>query len=45
MVDITINAPSGRLYANQMVDNPYIRYNITEDVQGQIVPTVEKQQY
>lgn len=45
MVDITINAPSGRLYANQMVDNPYIRYNITEDVQGQIVPTLEKQKY
>ena len=34
-----------RLYANQMVNNPYIRYNITEDVQGQIVPTLEKQSY
>jgi hypothetical protein len=43
VLDMTIAAPSGRLYANQMVDNPYIRYNITEDVQGQIVPTLEKQ--
>jgi hypothetical protein len=43
LLDMTIDAPSGRLYANQMVENPYTRYNITEDVQGQIVPTLEKQ--
>ena len=43
VLDMTIDAPSGRLYANQMVENPYTRYNITEDVQGQIVPTLEKQ--
>ena len=40
-----IAAPTGRLYANQMVENPYTRYNITEDVQSAIVPTLEKQQY
>lgn len=45
VLDIAIAAPSGRLYANEMVDNPYIRYNITEDVQEQIVPTLEKQSY
>jgi hypothetical protein len=44
-LDLTITAPTGRLYANQMVENPYIRYNITEDVQSQIVPTLEKQAY
>lgn len=44
-VDVKIEAPTGRLYANQMVENPYIRYNITEDVQNQIVPTLEKQRY
>lgn len=44
-LDVTIAAPTGRLYANQMVENPYIRYNITEDVQSQIVPTLEKQTY
>jgi hypothetical protein len=44
-VDIKVPAPTGRLYANQMVENPYIRYTITEDVQSQIVPTLEKQTY
>lgn len=40
-----VEAPTGRLYANQMVENAYVRYTITEDVQNQIVPTVEKQTY
>lgn len=44
-VDVKIEAPTGRLYANQMVENPYMRYSITEDVQSQIVPTLEKQRY
>ena len=44
-VDMTVVAPTGRLYANQMVENAYIRYTITEDAQSQIVPTLEKQSY
>lgn len=44
-VEVKIDAPTGRLYANQMVENPYMRYNITEDVQSQIIPTLEKQRY
>ncbi len=40
-----VTAPTGRLYANQMVENAFVRYTITEDVQSQIVPTVEKQTY
>jgi len=40
---LTVEAPTGRLYANQMVENAYVRYSITEDVQSQIVPTLEKQ--
>ena len=44
-LDVKIPAPTGRLYANQMVDNPYIRYKVTEDVQSHIVPTLEKQAY
>jgi len=44
-LDFTIIAPTGRLYANQMVENPYTRYTITEDVQSSIVPTLEKQRY
>lgn len=45
VLNATVVAPTGRLYANQMVENPYIRYSITENVQGQIVPTLEKQTY
>jgi len=28
-----------------MVENPYVRYTITQDVQSRIVPTLEKQTY
>ncbi len=42
-VELKVEAPTGRLYANQMVENAYVRYTITEDVQSQIVPTLEKQ--
>lgn len=42
---LNIEAPTGRLYANQMVENAYVRYTITEDVQSQIVPTLEKQSF
>ncbi len=44
-VTLQVQSPKGRLYANQMVDSPYIRYQITQDVQSQIVPTLEKQSY
>jgi len=44
-IALTVTAPTGRLYANQMVENPYTRYNITEDVKSQIAPTLEKQSY
>ena len=44
-LNFEVAAPTGRLYANQMVENAYIRYTITEDVQSQIVPTLEKQKY
>lgn len=44
-VDVKVEAPTGRLYANQMIENAYIRYTITEDVQSSILPTLEKQVY
>lgn len=44
-IDFKVTAPTGRLYANQMVENAYVRYTITEEVQSQIVPTLEKQTY
>jgi len=28
-----------------MVENPYVRYTIMQDVQSQIVPTPEKEMY
>jgi len=34
-----------RLYANQMVEDAFVRYTITEDVQSQIVPSLEKQTF
>jgi len=44
-VEFKVTAPTGRLYANQMVENAFVRYTITEDVQSTIVPSVEKQTY
>ena len=43
-LDVKIPAPTGRLYANEMVENPYTRYGVTENVQSQIVPTLIRQQ-
>ena len=42
-VDVKVPAPTGRLYANEMVDNPYTRYGVTDDVQNQIMPTLIRQ--
>jgi hypothetical protein len=39
-----ILAPTGRLYANQMVDHPYTRYGISEETQNQIVLTLIRQE-
>ena len=44
-VHVAVSAPTGRLYANQMVESAYNRYNMSEDEQNQIVPTLEKQAY
>jgi hypothetical protein len=37
---LQIPAPTGRLYANEMVDKSYSRFGITEDDQSHIVPTL-----
>ena len=34
-----VPAPSGRLYANEMVDRPYTGFGITDDAQSHIVAT------
>jgi hypothetical protein len=36
--------PTGRLSANQMVDQPYIRYGISEETQSQVVLTLTRQE-
>jgi hypothetical protein len=40
---LKVEAPIGRLYANQMVEDAYARYTMTDEMQSQILPTVEKQ--
>lgn len=43
--DITIGvpAPTGRLYANEVLDHAYTRYNVTEEAKKEIDPLLEKQ--
>jgi len=41
--DIVISAPTGRLYANEVMDHPYVRYSVPESVQKDIDPMVEQQ--
>ena len=38
--DIKIPAPTWRLYANFMVDKPYTRFGVTDDLQSRIVPAI-----
>ena len=42
-LDVTIDAPTGRLYANEAVENPRFGLGIMGD--AQIIPTLEKQNY
>jgi hypothetical protein len=41
---IVVPAPTGRLYANEVLDHPYVRYNVSEELQREIDPMVEKQE-
>ncbi|MET0516931.1 MAG: carboxypeptidase regulatory-like domain-containing protein [Nitrospiraceae bacterium] len=41
--DLLVPAPTGRLYANEVLDHAYVRYNVTEETQKEIDPMVEKQ--
>ena len=43
ILDVTIEAPTGRLYANEAVDNP--RFSLGIMGSAKIVPTLEKQAY
>ena len=43
--DIVVQAPTGRLYANEVMDHPYVRYNVSEEVQKEIDPMIHKQDH
>ena len=40
---IVVPAPTGRLYANEVMDHPYVRYNVPEETQREIDPMIQKQ--
>jgi len=42
---IAVPAPTGRLYANEVLDHAYIRYNVPEETQKDIEPMIQKQQH
>lgn len=42
---LVVPAPTGRLYANEVLDHPYNRYSVTEEVKKEIEPIVETQRH
>jgi hypothetical protein len=42
---IGVPAPTGRLYANEVLDHAYTRYNVTEEAKKEIDPLVHKQDH
>ncbi|HEY6973816.1 MAG TPA: carboxypeptidase-like regulatory domain-containing protein [Nitrospiraceae bacterium] len=43
--NIAIPAPTGRLYANQVLEHAYVRYNVTEETKKEIDPMIHKQDH
>lgn len=41
--NIAVQAPTGRLYANEVLEHDYVRYNVTEEAQKEIDPMIQKQ--
>jgi hypothetical protein len=41
--NIAVPAPTGRLYANEVLDHAYNRYNVTEEAKKDIEPMLKKQ--
>jgi hypothetical protein len=44
-VHLVVPAPTGRLYANEVLEHAYIRYNVTEETKKEIEPMVQKQEH
>jgi len=43
--NIVIPAPTGRLYANEVLEHAYTRYNVSEETRKEIEPMIEKQHH
>lgn len=41
--NIVVQAPTGRLYANEVLEHDYVRYNVTKETQKEIDPMIQKQ--
>ncbi len=41
--NIAVPAPIGRLYANEVLEHAYVRYNVTEETKKEIDPMIKKQ--
>jgi hypothetical protein len=41
--NIAVPAPTGRLYANEVLEHAYIRYNVPEETKREIDPMIKKQ--
>lgn len=40
---LAVPAPTGRLYANEVLDHEYVRYSVTEDAKKEIEPMIQRQ--
>ena len=40
---IAVPAPTGRLYANEVLEHDYVRYSVTEETKKEIEPMIHKQ--
>lgn len=41
--NLVVPAPIGRLYANEVLDHGYVRYNVSEETKKEIDPMIQKQ--
>jgi hypothetical protein len=42
-VAVAVPAPTGRLYANEVLEHDYVRYNVLEETKKEIEPVIQKQ--
>lgn len=43
--NIAVPAPTGRLYANEVLEHAYVRYNVLEETKKEIEPMIKKQDH